>query len=176
VPLPVNGSSGPVGPVAAVVPPLVLRVVGARRRLGATATGWGASSTVAGPRTAPSVVVVVLVEVVELVEDVVLVELVVDVDVDVVVALGRSPVLGGVVAGGPGAAPAAIAPYQHPRTTTASAAVPTIALRRNGCGSVTGPPWARADAGSAGHGSSSSPVTVTPRPAEVGDLGGAGSG
>jgi hypothetical protein len=114
------------------------------RRLGAIASGWGAWRTVAGPRTDPRVVVVVLVDVVELV-DVVLVELVVE--VDVVVADGRNPVAGGaagVVAGeGRGAAPAVIAPNEQPRSPTASAAV-AIALRRNGCGSVTGPPWARA--------------------------------
>jgi hypothetical protein len=143
--LPVNGSWGPVGTAAAVLRP-VLRDGVLVRRLGAIASGWGAWRTVAGPRTDPRVVVVVLVDVVELV-DVVLVELVGEVEVDVVVADGRNPVAvgaAGVVAGeGRGAAPAATAPIEQPRSPTASAAV-AIALRRNGCGSVTGPPWARA--------------------------------
>ena len=102
-------------------------------------------STEAGPRTTgPSVVDVVDVEVDDVeVVDVLLVELVVD--VEVVVALGRT-VAGGAVGTGSGVSEGPGRRDHDSRTAAASTVVNRVTLGRNGCAAVTDPPRSRVDA------------------------------
>jgi hypothetical protein len=147
VPLPVNGSSGPVDAAEAVEP--VERLDRLVERDGATETGSGASMVSADPiSTGPAVVGGVaglVVDVVELVVEVdveVEVEVeVVEVDVDVVVALGRIPVVDGGTTGLTGAAPAVAGrPSTRPRSAAANSVELTVAVRRNECRSTTDVP------------------------------------
>lgn len=167
VPPPVNGSCAPVVPPVAELDRTVGRVGGVGR--GAIERGSGAVSTEAGPRTTgPSVVDVVDVEVDDVeVVDVLLVELVVD--VEVVVALGRT-VAGGAVGTGSGVAKAPGAAITIPRTAAASTVVNQVALGRNGCAAVTDPPRSRVDAAAPIQARPRARTTVTPGTRKVGDL------